>query len=130
MTPTYIGASMVKVTRYENLVPSRDPWVKGTPHSDLIHNVLLARKLIRAAAFIFQLKKGAAIYSGYINEHAEGSFTYRVRERGVPIRTLVLNCLGYAGELTVDVEDMSQAVSFDVLGSLAANPAVHLAVSD
>jgi len=32
---------MVKVTLNENLVPCKDPWVKGNPDCDLTRNVLL-----------------------------------------------------------------------------------------
>lgn len=120
---------MVKVTPQENLVPCRDPWVKGSPYSDLVHNVLLARKLIRAAAFFFQLKKGQAVFSGYVNEHPSGNFTFKVFQQGAPVRTMVLGSLGYSGELTVDVEDLAQATGFDVLGSLAASPTVELAMA-
>ena len=120
---------MVKVTLNENLVPSRDPWVKGNPFSDLVHNLLLAKRLIRVAAFLFQLRQGSAVFSGYICERREGFFTFKVRHGGVEHRTMVMSSLGYGGELVAEVEDLSGAIGFDVLGSLAADPGGHLAGS-
>lgn len=119
---------MVKVTLNENLVPSRHPWVKGAPYSDLTLNVLLARKLIRTAQFVFQLRKGSAIFSGYINEHPKGLFTFRLLERGTVVRTLVLSGLSHAGELDIEVRDLFHAVHQDVFAGLAKGQALHLAV--
>ena len=120
---------MVKVTLNENLVPSRHAYVKDRPNQDLVCNVLLARKLIRASQFLFQLKKGSAVYRGFVYEHSDGFFTIKLLQDGVLVRSLVLACLGYAGELMVDVEDLAEASGYDVLGSLAADPALHLAAS-
>jgi hypothetical protein len=109
---------MVKITVNENLVPSSHPFVKGSPYSDLTYNVLLARKLIRIAQVTFLLNKGAATFSGYINEFPDGDFKLTIYEKGVQIRSARLRDLRFSGELDIDVEDFSEAVGQDLVSDL------------
>ena len=69
-----------------------------------------------AACFFFQLRQGRAVFSGYISEQRDGFFIFKVFEQGIPIRTMIVGCLGYAGELTIDVEDLKE----DIARGLAA----------
>jgi hypothetical protein len=108
---------MVKVTLNENLVPSRHPRVKDSPHTDLVYNLLLARKLIKIAQHIFQFKGGAAVYSGYICQVPKGVIAIKVFERGVLIRSVTLNA-SFDGELAVDVASYSLATGQDVFEGL------------
>jgi hypothetical protein len=119
---------MVKVTLGENLVSSRHPFVKGSPYSDLIHNVLHARKLIRTAAFLFQLKRDSAIFSGYLSPFPKEDFVFHVFEKGTLVRSATLKGLGYSGELAIDVENLAEATGFDFLRSLAIGEDLTLTV--
>jgi hypothetical protein len=109
---------MVKVTLGDNLVSSLHPYVKGLPYSDLTFNVLLARRLIRIAQLYFQLKKGSAVFSGYIVEAPIGPFGLNVYERGIPIRSIPLVDVGFSGELRIEVEDFKIACGQDLLVGL------------
>jgi|GEM_PF-5435526 len=116
--------TMVKVTLNENLVPcAREKWVNGNPYSDLVHNVLHARKLIRLASQIFQLQRGKATFSGYINEHKAGSYDIKLWHGEVSLHSLSLHDLGYSGVLHVDLNDL-QATGNQVVTQIFQLPAV------
>jgi hypothetical protein len=119
---------MVKVTLNQNLVPSRHPYTKGHPYTDLTYNVLLARKLIRVAQFLFHFKKGSAVYRGYISEYPRASFELKVLDNGVPARAATLKGLGFGGEMIIEVKGFSEAVSQDVFGPLLARTGLELTI--
>jgi hypothetical protein len=128
MTPNYEVTIVVKITLNENLVPSQSQWVKLNPLCDLTYNYFFARKLIRAAQFVFQIKQGAAVYSGYVNEHPIGPVSLHLSEKGVVVRTLLLSEIGFIGELFADVESLEEAVSQDVFEGLAGKSVLTLAL--
>ena len=115
---------MVKVTPNDNLVPCvRDSYVKDHPHHDLIHDLIRARAIIRAAAQFFHLRKEAVIYSGYVCEgRSDEVFTINLWHEGVKVRSLVLADLGYGGVLHCETVggNFGEVVGWDLIGSLAA----------
>jgi hypothetical protein len=112
---------MVKVTPHDNLVPDvRDLFVRGNPHSDLIHNLLLAKDLIRGASQFFHLRKDAVIFSGYLQNHPDMLFSFNLWHEGVKVRELALR-LGFGGALHCETVggEFHDVVGWDLIGSLA-----------
>jgi hypothetical protein len=114
---------MKKVTLNKDLVPflrtpSKKPHIAAS--QDLTQNYLLACKLIRAANVLFQMRKGFAIYSGYVYESNDKPFRIRLVHRGKIVRTVALSRLGYAGTLqvSISIRRLEGAMYLDVLGSL------------
>ena len=114
---------MAKVTLNKDLVPySRR--LPANPKlnvcQDLTHNYLLACKLIRAVNVLFQMRKGTAVYSGYVYAREGGRFAIKLMHKDHLLRIVVLRNLGYAGVLHVELKSpkIGAAVGLDVLASL------------
>ena len=115
---------MIKVTPNVNLVPcTRDRFVNGAPHNDLTFNFLQACKLIRIANHFFNLRPGA-VYSGYIEENPQASFTLKLWHEETLLQTFVVSNLGYGGALHADISDRS-GIHFEILRAATSDPSLR-----
>ena len=119
MTPLRMVTTMVKVTLNKDLVPYAGPLPTRhlvTPSQDLTHNYFLACKLIRAVTVLFHLRRGTAVFSGYIFDRPDATFKIRLYHQGKQIRCLTFSNLGYGGVMHVEIitQRIERAVHLDL----------------